>query len=120
MKTFGIKPTARAGTVRLYDPAAVTAALEAERICQIGALQNARFKMFSTVERFSRLANSLGIACGKINATEARELAQAVASIGAIPTGEKRTRNALVNWNARWNGKHETAFALMNKIASNL
>jgi hypothetical protein len=120
LKQFGIKPDSRAGSVRLYSHEGIRAALESERICHIGAIQNSRIRLFSAVEKFSRLASSLGTASGKINALEARELSQAVKAIGSVPQGEKRTRTALVSWNARYNAKAETAISLMNRIAANL
>jgi hypothetical protein len=120
LKQFGIQADSRAGAVRLFNPDRITAALESERICQIGAIQNSRFRLFSAVEKFSRLASSLGIASGKINAAEARQLAQAVASIGSVPQGKARTRQALVTFNGKYTAHAESAISLMNKIANNL
>jgi hypothetical protein len=120
LKQFGIVADSRAGSVRLYSPDRITAALEGEYVAQLGAVQSARIRLFETVEAFSKLANSLGLGSCRVNAAEARQLAQAVKAIGSVPQGEKRTRTALVSWNARYNAKAETAISIMNTIANAL
>jgi len=104
----------------LFNPDRITAAMEAEVVCQLGALQNARIRQHEAIESFSRLASSLGVCSCVVNAQDAKQLAEAVKSIGQVPQGQLRTRQALVTWNAKYNAHSENAFALMNRIASKL
>jgi hypothetical protein len=120
LKQFGIQADSRAGAVRLFNPDRITAALEGEYVAQLGAVQSARIRLFESLEAFSRLANSLGIGSGKVSAKDARELAREVKAIGSVPMGEKRTRQALVTFNAKYNAHAESAISLMNKIANSL
>jgi len=120
LKQFGIVADSRAGAVRLFNPDRVTAAMEGKYIKQLGAVQANRIRLFETVEAFSRLANSLGIGSGKVSAKDARELAREVKAVGSVPMGEKRTRQALVTWNGKYNARAENAISIMNRIANGL